>query len=194
MADFMGGPAFDIGRRMEIRGPFSWFALLGSATDDTVAVEDLAAELGAVLEAQVRIVRYTGAAEVLGSYLRRPASDPVLISNLDIADAEQWSALDINRSGFVREGPVILSLSVDSLTQLCTHAPNIRSFLGGSIFRVGTSGGAMTPAERQDRISSLESHFHISSAEVIKRAETGLLPTEPHADVPPQAGSGNPQG
>ena len=79
MADFMGGPAFDMGRRMEIRGPFSWFALLGSATDDTLAVEDLATELGAVLEAQVRSVPYTGSTEVLGSYLRKPASDPVLI-------------------------------------------------------------------------------------------------------------------
>jgi hypothetical protein len=180
MPDFTGGPAFDIGRRIEIRGPFSWFALLGPATDGTAAVEDLATELGAVLEAQVRIVPYTGSAEILGSYLREPATDPVLISNLDIADAVQWSALDINRSGFAREGPVILCLSVDSLTQLCTHAPNIRSFLGGGIFHAGTSGGAMTSAERQERISSLESHFHISSVEVIKRAETGILPTEPH--------------
>ena len=38
----------------------------------------------------------------------------------------------------------------------------------------------MTAAERQQRISSLELHFHISSAEVIARAEAGNLPIEPH--------------
>jgi hypothetical protein len=38
----------------------------------------------------------------------------------------------------------------------------------------------MTAAERRQRISSLESHFQISSAEVIARAEAGRLPTEPH--------------
>jgi hypothetical protein len=180
MPDFIGGPAFDIGRRLEIRAPFSWLALLGPTTDDGVAREDLATELGAVLEAPVRVVRYSGSTEALRSDLLNPASDPVIIWNLEIADAEQWSALDINRSGLVREGPVILWLSSDSLTLLCAHAPNVRSFLGGSIFLAGTSGDTMTAAERQQRISSLELHFHISSAEVIARAEAGNLPIEPH--------------
>ena len=128
MPDFIGGPAFDIGRRLEIRAPFSWLALLGPTTDDGVAREDLATELGAVLEAPVRVVRYSGSTEALRSDLLNPASDPVIIWNLEIADAEQWSALDINRSGLVREGPVILWLSSDSLTLLCAHAPNVRSF------------------------------------------------------------------
>jgi len=179
MADFIDGPAFDIGRRIEIRGPFSWFALLGP-TDDKAAVEDLATELGAVLEDPVRIVQYSGSTERLRSDLQEPASDAVIISNLEMADPERWSALDINRSGFIREGPVVLWLSADGLAQLCTSAPNIRSFLGGSIFHAGVPGDAMTPGERLQRISSLESHFHISSAEVIERAEAGNLPTEPH--------------
>jgi len=75
---------------------------------------------------------------------------------------------------------VVLWLSADGLAQLCTSAPNIRSFLGGSIFHAGVPGDAMTPGERLQRISSLESHCHISSAEVIERAEAGNLPTEPH--------------
>jgi hypothetical protein len=165
---------------MEIRGPFSWFALLSPATGNDAALENFTTELGAVLEAHVRIVPYSGSTEVLRSDLCEPASDPVIISNLDMADAGQWSALDINRSGFVREGPVGLWLAVDSLTRLCTYAPNIRSFLGGSIFHVGTSGDAMTAAELQQRISSLESHFNISSTEVIARAVAGNLPAEPH--------------
>ena len=93
MADFIDGPAFDIGRRIEIRGPFSWFALLGP-TDDKAAVEDLATELGAVLEDPVRIVQYSGSTERLRSDLQEPASDAVIISNLEMADPERWSALN----------------------------------------------------------------------------------------------------
>jgi hypothetical protein len=66
------------------------------------------------------------------------------------------------------------------LTGLCEHAPNIRSFVGGSIVYLGILGDAMTASERQQRISDLESHFQITSAEVILQAESGTLPTEPH--------------
>jgi hypothetical protein len=180
MAEFVDGPAFDIGRRIQMRGPFSWFALLRPATGGKAALENLATELGAVLEAQVRTVLYSGSTELLRSDLSEPASDPVIISNLDMVDQEHWSTLDINRSGFVREGPVVLWLSANGLAQLCAHAPNIRSFLGGSIFYAGTSGDEMTAAEREQRISSLESHFQMSSAEAIARGEAGNLPAEPH--------------
>jgi hypothetical protein len=103
-----------------------------------------------------------------------------VISDLDQADANYWRALDINRSGLLRLGPVILWLSSMGLTGLCEHAPNIRSFVGGSIVYLGILGDAMTASERQQRISDLESHFQITSAEVILQAESGTLPTEPH--------------
>ena len=180
MADFTEGPAFEIGRRMEIRGPFAWLAILSAVADGKATLENLAAELGAVLETPVRIVHYSGSAEELRSELRKDASDPVLISSLNLADGEHWSVLDINRSGLIREGAIILWLSVDDLTRLCTFAPNVRSFIGGSIFHVSKSGDALTTAERLERISSLEAHFQISSSDVIALAEAGNLPTEPH--------------
>jgi hypothetical protein len=181
MTDFVKEPAFEIGRRVDIRGPFSWLVVLKPAAEVEAALDAFVSEFSAFLGQPVRIL--SGIAPTLGnlrSDLTHPATDPVVISDLDQADAGFWRALDINRSGLLREGPVILWLSSIGLTGLCDYAPNIRSFVGGSIVYLGIHGDVMTASERQQRISDLESHFGIPSSEVIRRAEAGTLPTEPH--------------
>jgi hypothetical protein len=181
MTDFITEPAFEIGRRVDVRGPYSWFVVLKPASDVGAALDAFVAEFSAFLGEPVRIISgNVPAVEKLRSDLIDPPSDPVVISDLDQADADFWGALDINRSGLLREGPVILWLSSIGLTGLCEYAPNIRSFVGGSIVHLGIHGDVMTASERQERISDLESHFGIPSAEVIRRAEARTLPTEPH--------------
>jgi hypothetical protein len=180
VTDFITEPAFEIGRRLEIRGSSAWLVVLRPAEDgDTLA--NFVADLSAVLDQAVRVVRISGSSfEKLRRDLRESAGDPVLVTDLDGADAEQWRALDVNRSAWLREGAVVLWLSAAGVTNLCTYAPNIRSIVGGSIFHLGTGGGAMTAAERDQRIADLESHFEITSAKVINLAESGGLPAEPH--------------
>ena len=179
MTDFLMEPAFEIGRRLEIRGSSAWFVVLRPAEEED-AMANFVADLSAVLDQPVRVVRSSGSSfERLWSELGESACDPVLISDLDQADAERWRALDVNRSAWLREGAVVLWLSAAGVTNLCSYAPNIRSIVGGSIFNLGTDGGAMTVDERDQRIADLESHFEMNSTEVIKRAESGVLPTEP---------------
>ena len=173
-------PAFEIGRRLEIRESYAWFVVLRPAEDED-ALPNFVADLSAVLDQTVRIVHSFGSSfEKLRNELNEPAADPVLIPDLDQADTERWSALDVNRSAWLREGAVVLWLSAAGIANLCSYAPNIRSIVGGSIFNLGTDGGAMTAAERDQRIADLESHFQMNSAEVISQAESGVLPTEPH--------------
>ena len=180
MTDFLTEPAFEIGRRLEIRGSSAWFVVLRPAEEED-AMANFVADLSAVLDQPVRVVRSSGSSfERLWSELGESACDPVLISDLDQADAERWRALDVNRSAWLREGAVVLWLSAAGVTNLCSYAPNIRSIVGGSIFNLGTDGGAMTVAERDQQIADLESHFEMNSAEVIKQAESGVLPSEPH--------------
>ena len=137
--------------------------------------------ISAVLDQPVRVVRSSGLSfEKLRGDLHEPAGDPVLITDLDEADAERWRALDVNRSAWLREGAVVLWLSAAAVTKLCSYAPNIKSIVGGSIFNLRSDGGAMSAAERDQQITDLEAHFKMSSAEVIKQAESGALPTEPH--------------
>ena len=181
MTDFIEEPAFEIGRRVEIRGPYAWFVVLKPTAEVEAALDAFVAEFSAFLGEQVRIIHgLNRSLEGLRSDLNDPENDPVVISDLDQADANFWSALDINRSSLVRLGPVILWLSSVGLTSLCGHAPNIRSFVGGSIVYLGIHGDVMTASERHQRISELESHFKITSADVIIRAKSGTLPTEPH--------------
>ena len=180
MTDFLTQPAFEIGRRLEIRGFSVWFVVL-RPTEEEDALANFVANLSAVLDQPVRVVHTSGSSfEKLRSDLHDPAGDPVLISDLDQADAERWSALDVNRSAWIREGAVVLWLSAAGVANLSSCAPNIKSLVGGSIFHLGTDGGAMTAAERDQRIADLESHFEMKSAEVIKQAELGVLPTGSH--------------
>ena len=180
MTDFLTEPAFEIGRRLDIRGPSAWFVVLRPAEEED-ALSNFVANLSAVLDQPVRVVHSSGSSfEKLRGDLNEPAGDPVLITDLDEADAERWRGLDVNRSAWLREGAVVLWLSAAGVTNLCSYAPNIRSIVGGSIFHLGTNGGAMTAAERDQQIADLESHFGMDSAEVIKQAESGVLPTGPH--------------
>jgi hypothetical protein len=180
VTDFLTEPAFEIGRRLEIRGSSAWFVVLRPAEEaDTLA--NFVADLSAVLDQPVRVIHGLGSSyEKLRSELNEPVADTVLIPDLDQADAERWRALDVNRSAWLREGAVVLWLSAAGVSNLCSYAPNLRSFVGGSIFNLGPEGGAMTAAERDQQIADLESHFEMSSAEVIKQAESGVLPSEPH--------------
>jgi hypothetical protein len=181
MPDFITEPAFEIGRRVEIRGAYAWLVVLKPASDPVFALENFVAELSAVLERPVRvIVCQAYSFETLRASLNAPLNDPVLISTLDYVNSDDWQILDINRSGLLREGPIIFWLSGADLTRLCVSAPNIRSFVGGSIFALGTHGDAMTSSERNQRISDLELHFNMPSVDVIAQAESGTLPTEPH--------------
>src|ERR1035438_788984 len=119
MTDFIKEPAFEIGRRVEIRGPYAWFVILKPAVDVEVALDAFVSEFSAFLGGPVRII--SGTVPWLGKLrkdLTDPASDPVVISDLDQADANFWRALDINRSGLLRSGPVILWLSSLGLADL----------------------------------------------------------------------------
>ena len=181
MADFLQQPAFEIGSRIDIRGPYSWFVVLRPAAPAETAIENFVAELSPALSQPIRSVRCTDLTfERLRAKLKQPGDDPVLVSDLDQVSADYWGALDVNRTGLARVGAIVLWLSSEGLARLCEHAPNLKSFIGGSIFSLGSSGESMTAEERQRRIGELESHFQMTSAEVIRRAELGTLPSEPH--------------
>jgi len=100
MADFIEQPAFEIGRRVEVRESYAWFVLLRPSAEPEEALDNFLAELSAVLAQPVRIVPgvATSLEQVLAE-LSEPRGDPVLMSGLDQADMDYWRALDINRSG-----------------------------------------------------------------------------------------------
>jgi hypothetical protein len=175
---FLEQPAFEIGRRIEIRGGNTWVVVLGpDRTNDSIA--GFIADLSASLSRAVRVVTGAGSMDGLLTALASPADDPVLIADLDGVDAEAWRALDINRSGLAREGAVILWLSSYGLANLSRFAPNFRSFVGGSIFPLSPDGSTLTPEERASRIAELEGQFRMTSEQAIAQAVAGIQPSDP---------------
>ena len=78
MTDFIREPAFEIGRRLEIRGNSGWFVVLRPAQEND-ALANFVADLSAVLDQPVRVVRSSGSPfEKLRNDLGESACDSVL--------------------------------------------------------------------------------------------------------------------
>ncbi len=62
---------------------------------------------------------------------------------------------------------------------MCQYAPNIRGFIGGSIFALGPDEGVMSEGERQRRLRELADHYRLRNEQVLQMAEAGTLPPQP---------------
>jgi hypothetical protein len=176
-------PAFEIARRIEVRGlshSFTWIAILVVGEETTEALDSFQLDLGITLGATSRIV---SASEMplatIRQVLHDPSSDTVILTGFQSFDSRKWAAWDINRSWLERPGPLLFWLSPSAFAEACRSAPNLRSFIGGSIFVLNPSGGSMTTAEVAERVRELELHYGFTSAEAVSRAIAGKLPAEP---------------
>jgi hypothetical protein len=181
MRDFASHPAFEIARRLELRGKpsYSWIAVLGGDASQK-KIHEFAAEIRLVTEAETRILKaYPVDLESLKQHLNSPPEDTVILLGLDRAGEAEWASLDVNRSALERPGALIFWLSLDSIARLNSQAPNLRSFMGGTIFVLSAEGDLMTEEELNNRLASLRAQFSRTDSEVIRLAEEGKLPPEP---------------
>ena len=180
MPEFSTQPFFEIARRLEIRGETGWLAVLAPLTDSAAALDQLQTELQSILQMPARVIQLEPSTfEELREALHQPDDDAVILSSGTGLKQEKWRSLDIMRSALERKGPVILWLASGDVANLTEHAPNIRSFIGASIFLAGPDGGIMTDAERQERLNELSEHFGFTGDEAVRRAEARELPHEP---------------
>jgi hypothetical protein len=178
--EFSTEPFFDIARRLDIRGETAWLAVLSPAADSTAALDQLQTELQSILQRPSRVIQLEHSTfEELREALHQPDDDAVILSSGTGLKQEKWRSLDIMRSALERKGPVILWLSPGDVANLTGYAPNIRSFIGASIFLAGPDSGIMTDAERQERLNELSQHFGFTGDEAVRRAEARELPHEP---------------
>lgn len=170
---------FDIVRRIEL-ALGGWCVLLKPSTAADALLRELVDEVAVQIEVSVRVIE---AAELSVAALRGtllgPAHDVVVITGLDQWSESAWRSLDVNRSALERTGTVILWLSGAGIAALCQHAPNIRSWIGASIFRVEPDRVSLNEEERQKQLTDLASHFRLTDAQVIAKAENGELPPAP---------------
>lgn len=182
MSSFALQPAFEIGQRVELRGLESctWLIITFS-TVDLEALDAFKLEIEATIDLPFRIID-AGEIDLLPLLylLHSPDNDGIILTGFDNFGRDSWIKWDINRSRFQRPGPIIFWLSMKELTQFCASAPNLKSFIGGSIYALSPSGGSLTEEERSQKIKELEDHYQTSSHSVIEAAQSGKLPPEPH--------------
>ena len=119
-----------------------------------------------------------------GAELVRWCSD--LAGLLIVGDAEHlsvddWRIFDLGRSRRfqARESPVVLVLSEKDFKRLEANAPNIYSFLNGSVFVLTDEPIMLSDAERTQRLGALQEWAGISDAEVVQRHRDDALPALP---------------
>jgi len=179
--DFPSQPFVEVARRLEMRGEHSWLAILSSRGDPAAACDDLSTELHSFLQLPTRVVPLRGSSfQILREQLHHPDDDAVILFAGADLEAGEWSSLDTMRSALERTGPVVLWIAPDAVARLAQFAPNIRSFIGTSIFLAGAEPGIMTDKERESRLEELRQHYQLSDQEVARRAEAKELPPEPH--------------
>lgn len=180
MPEFSSEPFFEIARRLEIRGETGWLAVLTVAADPAAPLDELQTELRSVLQMPVRVIQLEPSTfDELREALHQPDDDAVILSGGTGLTPEKWRSLDIMRSALERKGPVVLWLAPSDVANIAEYAPNIRSFIGSSIFVAGPDGGTMTEAERQERLTQLSQHYGMTAEETVRRAEAKALPHEP---------------
>ena len=182
MPEFSSHPAFDIARRLELRGEqaYTWLAVLHGGQKEELAIGEFVRELRLLLDRPPRIVDVTGLdLTTIRNRLQQPSDDTVILCGLEHAAEPNWRSFDVNRSALERTGATILWLSPESVVKMNTLAPNLRSFIGGSIFVLSEEGGIMTAEERERRLSELRTAYELSDEAVIQQANRGTLPAEP---------------
>lgn len=179
-----GNPSpFQIAQRVELRGAteHSWAVVLSDSPTQDVWSASLTIELETLTSSSVRtIVQSTLQIGDLRNALHSPSNFIAIVAAGNWTEADR-TAFDINRSAFERRGTILLWMTVDQLGELADVAPNIRSFIGTSMFFLGPDGSAMTEADRSRRISEPESHYLMTSEQMLRAAQAGQVLSQPQA-------------
>lgn len=161
-------------------GARHWLVLVS----DERAFPDLAARLQAEMESvgggAVEIIDRATDAPHLARLVSSVTPDAILIvCGLERFDEAEWRHLDLLRSRLLRQQAVALLLSESSLGKLSRAAPNLGSWIGGSVWSIDLASDALDEEERRSRLTTLREWSGLSDSEAVQRAQDGTLPGDP---------------
>jgi hypothetical protein len=179
--EFASQSPLEIAERLQIRGENAWIAVLVPPSNAPEALHGLQASLTSLLQTPTRILDLKESTfESLFLSLHVPSADVVILNTEGQLSAESWAALDLMRSAMERSGPIVLCVPPDDIPKISEFAPNIRSFIGSSVFNSGSDGGLMTLEERKTRLDELVQHYGLSNEEFIQKVIAGQRGSDPH--------------
>ena len=119
------------------------------------------------------------AIELIAAIRRANTEAVVLVSGLESFEPREWQRLDLLRSRLLRGGATMFVMSQDVIENLSQNAPNLASWIGGSIWNVDMLSELLTKEERETRLLTLRQWSGLSDAEVLRLAASSSLPKEP---------------
>jgi hypothetical protein len=145
--------------------------------EERIQFEDELAELVPVSVRDIEIRTLLSTAIV--PTLRHPADDLIFLFSERGFDEATWQSIDLRRSMFERPGSIIFWLNSHDLDLLTNYAPNIRSYIGLSVFQNNPNSIYMSDDEKMSRLQELRHRFGRSDADTIRLAEEGNLEGTP---------------
>src|SRR3954463_12049700 len=121
-------------RVAEAVAPQPWFVLIVESPPEEVASE-LQVEISALAAPTglpVRCVTIASSRE-LARVVHDQALGVLIVAISQAFASTEWASIDVNRSRFQRDGATVLVLEQDAAEQLENTAPNLASWIGGSI-------------------------------------------------------------
>lgn len=103
----------------------------------------------------------------------------LVVSGLDRFLEEEWRHADLLRSRCVRDKTIVLVISPRSAEKLARGAPNLASWIGGSLWEADLGAESLSDDERSMRLRSLREWSGLTDDEVVRRAREGTLPDDP---------------
>lgn len=170
-----------LAQRIDLRGEnSSWSVAIAPPSDHEQALEALRVNLESILLKPSRILKIRQESfDTLRTQLHTPGDDVVILDVPESSEPSVFRVLDVSRSALERQGPVILWMSLPTTANFVSHAPNIKSFVGSSIYAITDDGSLMTEAQRRQRLDLLRGHFGLRDEEIIRMATEHKLPPQP---------------
>jgi hypothetical protein len=157
------------------------FYMLVDSREGKAALDELNAELETQTGETATVINAEElSVEALIKRLHSTKSSIVIIYGLENWTDKQFVQLDVNRSRLETGAFIVIKIDINNAGRLLDSAPNLRSYIGTSIFAPAPDLSSMGPEEVEDRLEQLRTHYKMSDAEVIEKAIHNDLPLEPH--------------
>lgn len=161
-------------------GPNDWLAAVVSDGQIAVTASRIRGALEFLGSSPIEEIRDLRTARDLADAIIAVPQDHILmVSGLDDLEASDWAHLDLLRSRLNRAAASILVLTGQAAARLVVNAPNLESWIGGSMWPVDLGAEELSPQEREERLQALSLRFGMSADEVIALAERNQIPSDP---------------
>jgi hypothetical protein len=161
-----------------------WSVLVIENDDIAEVLEELTDGIEVFIESSIEIINV----EEKGKNFNPESIDDIfnpdinyfLLWGFDSWTDVQWRQLDYLRSRLDQEKRCgVMIMSQQSVVKMIDHSPNFSSWIDGKIFYLQLGAEILTHEEGELRLIALREWAELSDSEVIEKAQTHQLPSEP---------------